>query len=105
MWTLLGLGREDTPIHLVSIDPSPQRAESLCAEAAAFLRTHGKTPQTHPIDSEADPADILRAQAKTLNARAIVMGAFGHTGLREMFFGSSTRTMLETCPVPMFIYH
>jgi nucleotide-binding universal stress UspA family protein len=33
------------------------------------------------------------------------MGAFGHTGLRELFLGSATRTLLRQCHTPMFIHH
>jgi nucleotide-binding universal stress UspA family protein len=105
MWTLLGLGRKETILHVISIDPVLERAQRLCDEAAGFLRRHGKSPETHAINSQEHPTGILLAQAKALGVRMVVMGAFGHTGLRERFFGSATQKMLKQSPVPMFIYH
>ena len=33
------------------------------------------------------------------------MGAYGEPTLREFFIGSVTRTILEQCPVPLFLFH
>jgi nucleotide-binding universal stress UspA family protein len=38
-------------------------------------------------------------------ADLLVMGAYGHSRLREALFGGATREMLETCPVPMLMAH
>jgi nucleotide-binding universal stress UspA family protein len=35
----------------------------------------------------------------------LVMGAFGHRGFREILFGSCTRHLFNTAPLPLFIYH
>ena len=35
----------------------------------------------------------------------IVMGAFGHTRLRETFFGGVTRYLLESAPAPLLLMH
>jgi nucleotide-binding universal stress UspA family protein len=34
----------------------------------------------------------------------IVMGAFEHSGIREIF-GSCTRSVLADCPKMLFLYH
>jgi nucleotide-binding universal stress UspA family protein len=33
------------------------------------------------------------------------MGAFGGNRLRDWLLGSTTRTIVNTCPVPLFVYH
>ena len=44
-------------------------------------------------------------RAAELGARLLVMGAFGHRGFREILFGSCTRRLFKTAPLPLFIYH
>ncbi|MIL10174.1 universal stress protein, partial [Salmonella enterica subsp. enterica] len=38
-------------------------------------------------------------------ADLLVMGAYGHSWLREFLFGGVTRSILETTPVPTFVSH
>ena len=57
------------------------------------------------VTSTDHPADVLCARAAAVHARMLVMGAFGHRGLQEMLFGSSTRRLLQGLTVPLFIYH
>ncbi|MEI9928819.1 MAG: universal stress protein [Sphingomonas sp.] len=33
------------------------------------------------------------------------MGGFGHRRMAEAIFGGVTRTMLNACPVPIFLTH
>lgn len=49
------------------------------------------------------PAELLLAEARTLGARLLVMGAFGTTGLRALLLGSATRRVLRDAPCPVFI--
>ena len=45
-------------------------------------------------------AEALLAQARAEAADLLVMGGYGHSRLREMMLGGTTRSMLEhmTCP-------
>jgi len=52
-----------------------------------------------------DPADLLLRRAAAIDAHMLVMGAFGHRGVREILFGSCTRRLFEGAPLPLFIYH
>lgn len=99
----MAIGR---PVHVVCVDESQERAEERVAEAAALLRAHGATDvTTWAIPSEADAAEILLQQAHERNAGIVAMGAFGHKGLREFLFGSSTQHLLHSCPVALFVHH
>jgi nucleotide-binding universal stress UspA family protein len=51
------------------------------------------------------PAQVILEQVQQAHASLLVMGAYGQPALREFFFGSVTRTMLEASPVPLFLYH
>ncbi|HTO33102.1 MAG TPA: universal stress protein [Pararhizobium sp.] len=47
--------------------------------------------------------DVIRQHALELACDMIVMGAYGHSPLRERVFGGVTASILETCDVPVFM--
>ncbi|GLS85735.1 universal stress protein [Cypionkella aquatica] len=50
-------------------------------------------------------SDVLNQQARDLNADLLVMGAYGHSRLREAILGGATRSMLEAAAVPVLMAH
>ncbi|PVE25454.1 universal stress protein UspA [Microvirga sp. KLBC 81] len=107
MFALLGLAAGRV-IHVVTLDQSsPSRADETAARACALLRRHGAA-ETHAIglgSSEAGtPAETILGLAKALNIGMIVMGAYGHRGIQEIF-GSCTREVLNACPTALFLHH
>jgi nucleotide-binding universal stress UspA family protein len=48
-------------------------------------------------------ADLLKQHASEISADMIVMGAYGHSRLRERLFGGVTRSMIDTSPIPIFM--
>ena len=107
MFALLGLAA-GCVVHVVTLDQlSSGRAEQTAARACALLRRHAAA-ETHAIglgDREAGtPAETILGLAKALKAGTIVMGAYGHRGIGEIF-GSCTREVLNACPTALFLYH
>lgn len=92
-------------VHVVSVHGAEDEALALAKRAAAYLELYGISPQLHTIASPADVADVLVAEAKSLKAGLIVMGAFGHRGWREALLGSCTRKLLRECPACLFVHH
>ena len=45
------------------------------------------------------------AEAECREADLMVMGAYGHSRLREMLLGGVTHELLHECPVPLIIAH
>ena len=75
-------------------------------ELAAMLAAHGVESISSGIsDSDIAPADAILGQAADMNADLIVMGAYGHTRLREIILGGVTRELLKQAPVPLFLAH
>ena len=103
-FALLEPNLEGLDVHVVSVDRSQQKAENSCRVAVAFLRRHAVDAQAHPISSGGKPTQVLIETADRLGARLVVMGAYGHQGLRTVFFGSTTRQMLDQCRFPLFVY-
>ncbi|RYJ03532.1 MAG: universal stress protein [Acetobacteraceae bacterium] len=98
LFALLGLA-ESSPVKLLSVGPEAAR---LAAEGAGFLRRHGLAVEEWALTG-GHPAELLLAEARTLGARLLVMGAFGTTGLRALLLGSATRRVLRDAPCPVFI--
>jgi nucleotide-binding universal stress UspA family protein len=48
-------------------------------------------------------ADVLRQHAVDTGAELVVMGAYGHSRLRERIFGGVTRSMIEDPRLPIIM--
>lgn len=109
MATLLGLfgpaGSAPGAVHVLSIHRDRAEASGVAARSGAFLASHGIEATLESRAAAGDPADLLMRRAGEIGARMLVMGAFGHRGFREILFGSCTRRLFNTAPLPLFIYH
>jgi nucleotide-binding universal stress UspA family protein len=75
-------------------------------DALKHLLAHGvKAELRHTALAGLDAgAAILNAVAED-SADLLVMGAYGHSRLRELVFGGATRTVLKSMTVPTLISH
>jgi nucleotide-binding universal stress UspA family protein len=48
---------------------------------------------------------VTKRHAADMGADMIVMGAYGHSRLREMVLGGVSREMLQTMTVPVLMSH
>ena len=70
--------------------------------AAAMLRRHGVAVQAHKVDEpDGNAGEVLLAQCSAHGADLLVMGAYGHTRLRELVFGGATRHVLREATLPV----
>lgn len=94
-------------VHLVVVDPDSSYFENggePGADMAAFLSRHGAKVVVEQIASGQRPTEnVIRQHALELGCDMIVMGAYGHSRLRERVFGGVTASILETCDVPVFM--
>jgi nucleotide-binding universal stress UspA family protein len=90
---------------VVTIDTDYEEAARIAERAIDYLALHGVTVKPRPVETRLDPASILLDHARQMNAGLVVMGAFGHSPLREFFFGSTTRGVLRDSKVPVMLYH
>jgi nucleotide-binding universal stress UspA family protein len=76
------------------------------AELTPHLAKHGLHARTELIEArDADVAEAINAHAATLGADLIVMGAYGHSRLRETILGGTTQAMLRHMTVPTLMAH
>jgi len=91
--------------HILSIAREQSAALSVGERARSFLALHYFDADLEAVATTEKPADVLLRRASETGARLLVMGAFGHRGVRELLFGSTTRHLFDSAPVPLFIYH
>jgi nucleotide-binding universal stress UspA family protein len=90
---------------VVTISTEFEEATRTTERAIDYLALHGVSVKPRPVETRLDPASILLDHANQLQAGLVVMGAFGHSQLREFFFGSTTRGVLKDSKVPVMLYH
>jgi nucleotide-binding universal stress UspA family protein len=72
----------------------------------AVFQDHGIAAQMHVLRIGDGPfGQMLLDKAHALGADLLVMGAYYHSPLREMFFGGVTRYMLDHADLPVLMRH
>jgi nucleotide-binding universal stress UspA family protein len=76
------------------------------AELAKHLARHGVNVVLDVIDAAGRSiGDVLESHVASRNGDLLVMGAYGHSRLREFILGGATKSMLARPPVPIFFSH
>ncbi len=79
----------------VSEDDYAEERQSL-ADLAGWLAGHGIAARTEMLNDTQRTGDLLQVTALERKADLLVIGAYGHTRMREWLFGGMTRSILET---------
>jgi nucleotide-binding universal stress UspA family protein len=75
-------------------------------EVAKYLARHGVQVVLDNVDAAGRRiGDVLESSAASRNADLIVMGAYGHSRVRDFILGGATKSMLSRPPVPVFLSH
>jgi nucleotide-binding universal stress UspA family protein len=82
--------------RLVTIAQSEEIGNEVLAPAEAFLFHHGVTPQKQ-ILLDSKPSNVICDLVSSGSVDILVMGAYGHSPIREVLFGSTTERILSHC--------
>ena len=91
---------------LTILNEKPTTVAGAGTEALRHLQAHGVPAILDEVD--ADGARIGKVLERYLTAQApdlLVMGAFGHSRLREFILGGATQSMLDAAPAPVLLAH
>ena len=84
--------------HLVSVSKDRQTLSKDLQWAEKTIRDAGHDLQCAVLDGEIEPA--LHQYQQEHGVDLVVMGAYGHSRLREFFAGSTTNNMIRNASVP-----
>ncbi|EYD75670.1 UspA domain protein [Rubellimicrobium mesophilum DSM 19309] len=95
-------------VDIAIVDP-PLHAHDRADPGGAlglWLARHGVQAEIAVLArTEPRVADVLARFCQERGAEALVMGAFGHSRLREALLGGTTRAMLAAVPLPLLMAH
>jgi nucleotide-binding universal stress UspA family protein len=73
---------------------------------ARHLRDHDLAVEIECVDVEGQStANAIVQSALAKKSDLLVMGAYGHSRVRELILGGMTREVLIDCPIPVFLFH
>ena len=89
------------PVLVAMVAPDTVLARQQLREAQAALLAAGATAETELVAGE--PQQVLPQLVKRQAPALLVMGAFGHSRLRQLLVGSTTTSLLRFSDVPVLI--
>jgi nucleotide-binding universal stress UspA family protein len=96
-------------VTVLTIDPheGPHgHGELPGADIALHLARHGVKAEIERTVSAGLPVgEVLLSRAADLAADLLVMGAYGHSRVRELLLGGATRSLLRSMTVPVLMSH
>ena len=96
-------------VSVVTVNPRQQpfgHGEQPGADIALHLARHGVKVEVQQVESrDVDIANTILSHIADRSSDLLVMGAYGHSRLRELVLGGVTRTILRDMTVPVFIAH
>jgi len=94
---VLVIDPDDTPLYDAALPG---------ADLCEHLARHGLKAEAKVIRGASNSAgDQLLSHVADISANLVVMGAYGHSRLREMVLGGVTRHMLQHMTVPVLMSH
>ncbi len=76
------------------------------ADIALHLARHGvRAEASQTVSNDIDVGDILLSRLSDLGADLVVMGAYGHSRMRELMMGGVTRDLLRHMTIPVLMSH
>lgn len=88
--------------HLVRAGRIDSNAEWYLHEAAGKLRAAGY--ETTAQATAGHPEQVISEAIKKEGVQLLVMGAYGHSRIRQLMVGSTTTAMVRTCMVPVLMF-
>lgn len=93
-------------VHVTMVNPRPSGFERSDpgGALARFLVRHGcKVEVSVLAQTLPRPSDELLRHARETSCGLMVLGAYGHSRLREAVFGGATRNLLQGSEIPLFM--
>ena len=90
------------PVKLLMVGDEDASPKKNLEDTAARLQQAG-----HPVTSEVLPGiteEVISKAVEKENHDLLVMGAYGHSRIRNMIIGSTTTAMIISCKIPVMLF-
>ncbi len=95
-------------VHIIEIREGSDKAPALTPDTsiAAALGRHGIKPTIHSsLAPDSSVGEEILSRVADLGADLLVMGAYGHSRMRQLVFGGATRSIARHMTVPTLFSH
>ncbi|MBN2307325.1 MAG: universal stress protein [Candidatus Hydrogenedentes bacterium] len=89
----------DVPLTVLVV--GDERAQAVLDEARSYLAPHALAAEY--VVREGDPSEVIVAYAEECAADLLIMGAYGHTKVRQLVVGSTTAYAMHRAPCPLLL--
>ncbi len=89
------------PCTLLSVGADTAENRSRLDAPAKILRDAGYTVET--LLQQGDPDEVIGARVESEHEGLLVMGAYGHSRIRNLVIGSTTSAMVRRCKIPVLL--
>ena len=93
---------EDLEVCVLCVGQDDTKAKAAADEAAA--RLHAANITATPRTASGEPEEVLGRLVSEEGFNLLVMGAYGHSRIRNLIIGSTTTTMIQTVKIPVLLY-
>lgn len=99
--------REAREVKVIAINPEGADHGAMPAsDISLYLARHGvRAEAVVDYGDDIDVGNELLSRAADYNSDLIVMGAYGHSRVRELIMGGATRTIITSMTVPVLLSH
>ena len=88
-------------VHVVTVQEKLGGRPS--TDALRYLSRYGIHAELREMQRQGSTEETIAAAIQEVNAQLLVMGAYGHSRMRQYFFGGVTRYFLEQCSAPALL--
>ena len=92
----------DFECELLSVGPETSESTAQMETSARLLREAGYKVQTKFESGQ--PETVIAREVETDAYDLLVMGAFGHSRIRNLIIGSTTTEMIRSCKIPVLLF-
>jgi nucleotide-binding universal stress UspA family protein len=96
-------------VRVLTVDAKPEfmgHGDAPGEDYTAHLARRGlKVELVNADGAGRDAGEVIAAEAKAFGADLLVMGAYGHSRMREFVFGGVTRLLLRNSDIPILLSH
>ena len=99
--------RNADSVHVLAINLAPEQGGKVPGSGICEHLAHHDI-KASPVYVESDSealSKIMLSKAKELDIDLIIMGAYGHSRLREKILGGNTYQLLNHSPIPLLVNH
>jgi nucleotide-binding universal stress UspA family protein len=87
---------------MLMVGSETAEAQDALGDASKRLRDAGYSVEAQLVKGQPDAAIVAYVEAEKIDL--LVMGAYGHTRLRNLIIGSTTTEMIRSCKVPVMLF-